>query len=198
MPGEGRHSVRRTGTAEFISNFWNTEVILAGCSSSQLSVWQTSQNAPPGTLLMLFCVCGCSPWLRAGAQSLICPRAPLWALGKASAIQGPAEVPPRPHEWAEQLWWGSKSQCRKAGGALETGWGLINVHSSLIDAEKGLLEWSCRAGFDNANSIHPASCCSVEAVCVAACRIMVLLWEYYVPWIEPHRAICFILTNPSK
>lgn len=102
------------------------------------------------------------------------------ALHEASAIQGQAEVLPRPGN--------GHSNCVEvpnyiAGrqGSLESGWGLINVHSSLIYACKGLLEWSCRAGFDNANSIHPASCCNVVAVCVAACRIMVLLWEYYVP-----------------
>lgn len=66
-------------------------------------------------------------------------------------------------------------------GSVESGWGLISAHSSLIYACKGALEWSCHAGFDNANSIHPASCCSVVVVCVAACRITVLLWEYYVP-----------------
>lgn len=65
--------------------------------------------------------------------------------------------------------------------SLESGWGLINVHSLLIYACKRVLEYSCHAGFDNANCIHPASCCSVVVVCVAACRIMVFLWEYYVP-----------------
>lgn len=143
-------------------------------------MWQTSQNAPPGTLLIPFCVVGCSPWLRAD-------------LPQCTNVSRAPELCMRPVRSKDKLKCSpglrnGHSNCVEvpnyiAGrqGSLESGWGLINVHSSLIYACKGLLEWSCRAGFDNANSIHPASCCNVVAVCVAACRIMVLLWEYYVP-----------------
>lgn len=153
----------------------------------------------PKMPLLARCWC-CSLWLRAAAQSLMCPSAHLWAPELWTR-----PVPPKDELQCSPGLMSGQSNCGEAPndiagkqGSLESGWGLINVHSSLIYAYKGLLEWSCHAGFDNANSIHPASCCSVVAVCVAACRIMVLLWECYVPWIEPHRAICFILTNPSK
>lgn len=177
--------VRRIGAAKFISNFWNIDLI-------------------PGRILFLsaFCVADlpkCTSWHV--ADTILC----CWLFPVAQGCSTVPDLPQctnvsrAPELCIRPVRSKDKLKCSPglrnghsnyvevpnyiAGrqGSLESGWGLINVHSSLIYACKGLLEWSCRAGFDNANSIHPASCCNVVAVCVAACRIMVLLWEYYVP-----------------
>lgn len=185
MSGEGRYSLRRIGAAEFIPSFWNTDMI-------------------PGRMFLLSALCvaelpKCPSWH--GADAVLCS----WLFPVAQGCSTVPDVPQcspvsrapelcsRPVPSKDKLQcspglMSGQSNCGEAPnytagkqGSLESGWGLINVHSSLIYAYKGLLEWSCHAGFDNANSIHSASCCSVVVVCVAACRIMVLLWECYVP-----------------